>query len=70
MVAHSVGVSHGLPRQLRVYNPVGNALAFHSNKDTKVPKGWNKKLRYTKTIQTPGGPFHFFILPGIEVPTY
>ena len=70
MIANSVGVSHQLPRQLPVYNPVGNALAFHSFKNTDVPKGWNKKLRYTKTIYTPGGRFNFFDLPGVELPTH
>jgi RHS repeat-associated protein len=75
MVAHSVGISHALPRQLPVYNPVGDALAFHSLSKPTVPKGWNKRLRLSRTIWIPlfgGGaaPFHFFVLPGVTLPTH
>jgi len=75
MIAHSIGINHPLPRQLSVYNPVGNALAFHSFNNTKVPKGWDKRFRYTKSLLVPkfgGGqlPFHFFELPGVVLPTH
>jgi RHS repeat-associated protein len=75
MIAHSVGVSHSLPHQLYVYNPVGNALAFHSYNNTNVPKGWDKRFRYTKTISVPKfgggyGRFNFFELPGVVLPTH
>ncbi|MEK7993482.1 MAG: RHS repeat-associated core domain-containing protein, partial [Planctomycetota bacterium] len=68
MVAHSVGITHSLPRQMYVYNPVGNALSFHSNRNPyPLPKYWNKNLRYTRTLRTPGGAFHFFELPRVNI---
>jgi hypothetical protein len=75
MVANSVGIGHQLPHQLYVYNPVGDALAFHSYNNNNVPKGWSKRLRYMKTIWVPQygggyGRFNFFYIPGVELPTH
>ncbi len=68
MVAYSVGISHSVPRQMYVYNPVGNALSFHSGRNPyPLPDYWNKNLRYTKTLSTPGGVFHFFELPEVNI---
>jgi hypothetical protein len=68
LLAHSVGINRpSLPNQLYVYNPVGNALSFHSYSTPYVPGYWNKNLRHNRTLRTPGGVFHFFELPGVNI---
>ena len=72
MLAATVGIDHSLPRQLYVFNPVGDALAFHSFAKPTVPGYWDKRFRYSKTISIPrfgGGtaPFHFFTIPGVSI---
>jgi hypothetical protein len=51
-------------RDLQVYNPVDNALYFHSFKSSAPVKTWPGKPYHVKTINFSGGRrFHFFALP-------
>ena len=69
IIAKEVGISHALPRQLPVYNPVGNSLSFHSFKSTGVPGYWDRRFRLYKTITWGPKRIHFYSIPGVNIPS-